>query len=160
MVASRLDIPEDVRSKAAKRLNGILASGIDLQLQTKQAHWNVKGENFIALHKMFDELRADVDEYVDLIAERIVQLGGIASGTLQHVSGATKLPAYPAKAENWPDHVEAITRSLSSFGGDVRAGIDDTDEMGDKGTADVLTEVSRGADKWVWFVGAHLQGPK
>ena len=160
MVATRLDIAEDVRSKVCKRLNPILASGIDLQLQTKQAHWNVKGENFIALHKMFDELRADVDEYVDLIAERIVQLGGIAGGTLKAAAGATKLPPYPEKAEKWTEHVEAITRSLAEFASDVRSGVDDTDDLGDKGTADVLTEVSRGTDKWVWFVGAHLQGSR
>jgi len=76
------DLPEAARGEAVALLNQRLADCIDLQTQCKQAHWNVKGPTFIALHKLFDEINEDVEGYVDLIAERVVQLGGIAEGTV------------------------------------------------------------------------------
>jgi len=86
------DLPEHVRGQVVDLLNQRLADAIDLAAQAKQAHWNVKGPQFIALHKLFDEIHDAVDEYVDLLAERVVQLGGIAEGTLQTVADRSELP--------------------------------------------------------------------
>jgi starvation-inducible DNA-binding protein len=134
-----------------------LADCIDLETQTKQAHWNVKGPSFIALHELFDKVYDHVQEYADLIAERIVQLGGIAEGTVRVVAKRSRLQEYPATIASGKEHVEALARALAYFGETARKGIDQTDEIGDKGTADIFTEISRGIDKDLWFVEAHSQ---
>jgi len=134
------------------------ADSIDLQTQCKQAHWNVKGPAFIALHKLFDEINENVEEYVDLIAERIVQLGGIAEGTVGVVTGRTSLVDYPLVLSKGAEHVAALSDALAAFGRTVRVGIEEMNELEDAGSADILTEISRGVDKWLWFVEAHQQG--
>ena len=131
---------------------------IDLQTQCKQAHWNVKGPHFIALHKLFDEIDEDVEDYVDVIAERIVQLGGVAEGTVRAVAAKSALIDYPLALSSGEEHVAALSDSLSQFGRTVRMGIEEMDELEDADSADILTEVSRGIDKWLWFVEAHQQG--
>lgn len=151
------DLAESVRSKVVALLNSRLADCIDLQTQAKQAHWNVKGPEFIALHKLFDEINDDVEEYVDTIAERAVQLGGTAEGTARAVAAKSTLPEYPLTITTGRDHVVALANALAMFGKSTRLAISQTDEFGDANTADVFTEVSRGIDKWLWMVEAHLQ---
>lgn len=151
------DLPAATRTKVAELMNARLADCIDLQTQCKQAHWNVKGPSFIALHKLFDDINVDVEGYVDLLAERVVQLGGIAEGTARMVAGRTTLDEYPMVADG-EAHVDALSSALAAFGGVTRKAIDKVDELGDADTVDILTEVSRGVDKWLWFVEAHLHG--
>ena len=152
------DLPADVRTRAIQLLNRRLADCIDLQTQCKQAHWNVKGPSFIGLHKLFDEINSDVEEYVDLIAERIIQLGGVAEGTARCAAERSSLREYPMDIADGEEHVDALSTALASFGRMCREGIDTTGEMDDADTADILTEISRGIDKWLWFVEAHQQG--
>ncbi len=154
------DLPPDVRNQVVELLNQRLADCIDLQTQCKQAHWNVKGPSFIALHKLFDEINEAVAEYVDLLAERIVQVGGTAEGTARVVAERSTLDVYPLAARNGPQHVEALSSALAAFGRTARHGIDEMDELGDADTMDILTEVSRGMDQWLWFVEAHQQGER
>jgi starvation-inducible DNA-binding protein len=151
------DLPEASRGEAVTLLNQRLAEAIDLQTQCKQAHWNVKGGAFIALHKLFDEINEEVEGYVDLIAERIVQLGGIAEGTVGAVEGRSTLPDYPLALSTGPEHVAALSDALAAFGRTARIGIEEMNELEDAGSADILTEISRGVDKWLWFVEAHQQ---
>jgi starvation-inducible DNA-binding protein len=160
MFKTKNDIPETTRVKAVELLNARLADCIDLQTQTKQAHWNVKGRDFIALHELFDKVNEDVEDYVDDIAERAVQLGGVAEGTARTVAERSSLPEYPAKAVDGRSHVEALSSALAAFGAAARKGIDQANELGDLDTADLFTEVSRGIDKWLWFVEAHLQAER
>src|SRR5437867_10818121 len=152
------DLPGQSRSQVIDLLNERLADAIDLQAQAKQAHWNVKGPQFIALHKLFDEIDEAVEEYVDLLAERIVQLGGIAEGTVAIVAGRTELPQYPVNISTGEEHVWALSNALASFGERIRRAIDETDELGDADSTDICTEISRGVDKWLWFVEAHGEG--
>jgi len=152
------DIPADARSQIADLLNRRLADCIDLQTQCKQAHWNVKGPGFIGLHKLFDDINTDVEEYVDLVAERVVQLGGVAEGTARCVAERSTLREYPLEISSAEDHVDALSSALALFGRACREGIDQLDELGDADGADILTEISRGIDKWLWFVEAHQQG--
>jgi starvation-inducible DNA-binding protein len=154
------DLPEEARARVVELLNARLADCIDLQTQTKQAHWNVKGPAFIALHELFDDINEEVEDYVDDIAERAVQLGGVAEGTARMVARRTALAEYPAKAVDGRSHVEALSSALSAFGAVARKGIDQANELGDLDTADLFTEVSRGIDKWLWFVEAHLQAER
>ena len=160
MYKTKNDLPEDVRTKAVDLLNARLADAIDLQTQTKHAHWNVKGPDFISLHELFDKINEDVEEYVDLIAERAVQLGGRAEGTARVVAKRSTLPEYGAKEGNGRDHVEALSTALAAFGKVARHAITELDELDDADSVDILTEVSRGVDKWLWFVEAHLQADR
>jgi len=150
-------LPEATRLEVAGLLNQRLADCIDLQAQCKQAHWNVKGPTFIALHKLFDEINEDVEEYVDLIAERIVQLGGIAEGTVGVVAERSTLIDYPLTLSTGAEHVAALSDALAAFGRAARMGIEEMNDLEDADSADILTEISRGVDKWLWFVEAHQQ---
>ena len=152
------DLPEGMRIEVITLLNQRLADAIDLQAQCKQAHWNVKGPSFIALHKLFDEINASTQEYVDTIAERIVQLGGTAEGTVQVAANRTSLADYPLTISAGSEHVAALADALAAFGHSARIGIAEMTELGDADSADILTEVSRGVDKWLWFVEAHAHG--
>ncbi len=160
MYSTKNDISEGTRVKLVELLNARLADGIDLMLQGKQAHWNVKGPNFIALHELFDKLVEDAEEYVDSIAERAVQLGGTAEGTIASVGGRTKLPLYDLKLSTGRDHVEALSTSLAVFGRSIRTAIAEATKLDDADTADLFTEISRGVDKYLWFLEAHLQAAK
>lgn len=152
------DLPEATRVRVADLLNKRLADAIDLQTQCKQAHWNVKGPAFIALHKLFDDVNEDVEEYVDLLAERVVQLGGIAEGTVGIVAKRSSLIDYPLALSAGSEHVAALSDALAQFGRTARVGIEEMNELEDADSADILTEISRGVDKWLWFVEAHQQG--
>jgi starvation-inducible DNA-binding protein len=160
MFDTKNDLSPAVREKVIGLLNARLADCIDLQTQVKHAHWNVKGPNFIALHKLFDEINEAVQEYVDEIAERAVQLGGVAHGTVRTVAKRTTLAEYPASAVDGREHVEALSSALAAFGKSARAAIDESDNLRDLDTADIFTEVSRGIDKWLWFVEAHAQSKR
>ena len=151
------DLPETTRVEVVALLNQRLAEAIDLQTQCKQAHWNVKGPSFIGLHKLFDEVNEDVEEYVDLIAERVVQLGGTAEGTARIVAQRTTLLDYPLAIHTGMEHVAALSDALAQFGRNARLGIEEMDEIEDADSMDILTEISRGVDKWLWFVEAHAQ---
>ena len=160
MHTTKNDLPEQVRTKVIELLNARLADAIDLQTQMKQAHWNVKGPNFIALHELFDKINEEVEDYVDDIAERVVQLGGVALGTARSIAQRSQLREYPLTIANGREHVEAVSSALATFGKSVRHGIDASSELRDADTADLFTEVSRGIDKWLWFVEAHLQAER
>lgn len=154
------DIKKSARVELIGLLNKRLADAVDLHMQMKQAHWNVKGPHFIGLHKLFDEIHADTGEYVDLIAERAVQLGGVAEGTVRTAAKRTQLGEYPHDIADGPAHVDAVSTALATFGHAVRTSIDEADDLEDADTADLFTEVSRGIDKWLWFVEAHAQAAK
>jgi starvation-inducible DNA-binding protein len=154
------DLPRNTRVEVIGIINQRLADIIDLQAQLKQAHWNVKGPNFIGLHELFDKIAEEVESYVDMIAERVVQLGGIAEGTVRVSASRSRLEEYPLDIADGATHVEAVARALSTFGREARMTIEETEKFDDLDTADIFTEVSRGIDKWLWFVEAHSQASK
>ena len=155
---TKIDIAKGKREKLVAILNQRLADASDLKSQAKQAHWNVKGMNFIALHELFDKVSIELDTHVDDIAERITTLGGTALGTVRVAAQNSSLAEYPLEIIDGADHVDALSTALSDFGKKVRADIDITDELGDADTADLFTGVSRAIDKLLWFVEAHQQG--
>ena len=160
MYETENDIAKSRRVELNSLMNQRLADAVDLQMQMKQAHWNVKGPHFICLHELFDKVNEAVASYVDLIAERVVQLGGIAEGTVRAAAQRSRLAEYPLDIADGAAHVEAVARALSTFGREARNTIDLADELEDADTADLFTEVSRGIDKWLWFVEAHTQATK
>lgn len=138
-------------------LNARLADAIDLKLAFKQAHWNVRGPSFIALHELFDQIASRVDDHADILAERVVQICGVAVGTTQAVMKKTALKPYPVTAMKQSAHIEALGQRLAAFGASCRDAIEEADAAGDAVTADILTEIGRAVDKDLWLVSAHLE---
>ena len=153
-----VDIPADSRTKINRILNQHLADSFDLMSQVKQAHWNVKGSDFWQLHKLFDEVAERAAEWVDEFAERITALGGYATGTVRMAAASSTLPEFPTEITESMDYVRAVAERLAAFTNSAREAIDQVDELGDADTADLFTEVSRCADKYLYFLEAHLQG--
>ena len=153
MHATKNDLKSNAKNASIELLNACVADGIDLGLLTKQAHWNVKGPQFIAVHEMLDGFRTEIDGAVDTMAERVVQLGGTAMGTTQAVAKASRLAPYPTDIYSTRDHIVALIDRYAQVANTVRAGIDQASEVGDADTADILTGVSRA----LWFLEAHIQ---
>ena len=151
------DLKNNAKAVAMQLLQARLADGIDLALVTKQAHWNLKGSQFIGIHLMLDQFRDQLDEFNDKMAERITMLGGTARGTVQEVGRETNLQPYPTDIYRIADHLKALIDRYAACANAVRANIDEVDEAGDPDTADLFTEVSRGLDKQLWFLEAHVQ---
>lgn len=158
MFKTSIDIPERRRVELVALLNARLADTLDLKLQTKHAHWNVKGPQFQHLHELFDQIAARLEAHTDLIAERITALGGTANGTAREVAAASTLAEYDLHATAGSDHVRALAARLSKLAAAVRAAIDESTRLGDMATADLFTEAARAADKDLWFLEAHLAG--
>lgn len=156
MPATRNSLPQKIRDQVIRDLAPLLADATDLTLQAKQAHWNVRGPGFIALHHLFDSVYEHAGEWSDTIAERIAALGGAVPGTLQAAAAATRLTAYPLELAGEKAHVERVAAALAQFGESVRTAIDAFASLGDAATADLVTEISREVDKDLWFVEAHL----
>ena len=157
MHSTKIDIQKDTREHVIGLLNARLADSLDLKSQAKQAHWNVKGMSFIALHELFDQVATEVEAYTDLIAERVTILGGTAEGTVRVAAEKSLLAQYPMEITEGRDHVDALSSALAEFAKRTRANVNDADGAGDMITADLFTEVARGTDKLLWFVEAHLQ---
>jgi starvation-inducible DNA-binding protein len=154
--STRNTLPEEIRRKSVDLLGQSLATAIDVQRQAKQAHWNVKGPNFIALHLLFDELHTAAIEWADLSAERLVALGGTADGRVQQVADKTQLEAYPLELKDGSDHVRQIAAALAKYGHQMLEAISESGDAGDAATSDLFTEISRAVDDYLWKVEAHI----
>lgn len=154
---TRNDLPSNTKSTVIALLNDALASVIDLALVTKQAHWNLKGPQFIAIHELLDTFRTLLDKHSDTIAERAVQLGGTALGSVQSVTATSKLKAYPTDIYKIQDHLDELIARYGDVANLIRKSIDEADEAGDANTADIFTAASRDLDKSLWFLEAHVQ---
>ncbi len=155
---TRIDLSVETRLGVIELLNQTLAFTLDLKTQVKQAHWNVKGLDFYQLHLLFDELAGELEEYIDLVAERITALGGVAMGTVRVAAQVSQLPEYPFDVLDGKSHIVALADRYAVYGKLLRDGIAKTDELNDADTADLYTEISRGIDMRLWFLEAHLQG--
>lgn len=154
---TRIDLAPPVRAQMIELLNARLADSLDLNSQAKQAHWNVKGPGFIELHELFDVLAAEVLGHVDLIAERATALGGEALGTVRMSANASSLDEFPRDRYDGMDAVDALADRFASYGRAVRAAATTANDAGDMDTGDLFVELSRGIDKGLWLLEAHLQ---
>lgn len=154
---SSVNLSETIRRQVIEILNARLADTLDLKTQAKQAHWNIKGPEFFQLHELFDSIAGRLEEQVDTIAERVTALGGTALGTARIAAANSSLPEYDLGAVNGIEHVVALSERLAQAANQFRSDIDRTDELGDKATADLFTQLAREADKDLWFLEAHLQ---
>lgn len=156
--STRNSVGENAKNVSLTTLQALLTDAIDLYNATRQAHWNLKGTNFIGLHEMLDGFYNGLNESTDALAERLVQLGGVANGTTQNLASTTRLPPYPADLLDSIGHVKELSERYAMVGKALRDGIDETDDAGDADTSDLLTELSRDIDKKLWMLEAHLQG--
>jgi starvation-inducible DNA-binding protein len=154
---TKIDIPEPDRQAIIQLLNERLADTFDLYSQVKQAHWNVKGSDFFQLHELFDQLATDLFPFVDMIAERATQLGGVAMGTSRMAASTSSLPEYPADVADGAKHLKLVIERYAQYTSAIRKAIDTSDDHNDKTSADLFTEVSRTVDKQLWFLEAHVQ---
>jgi|SRR5579872_66789 len=154
--STSVDIPAEARGRIVDLLNVRLADAIDLKTQAKHAHWNVKGKEFFALHQLFDAIAEHCEQQSDLIAERVTALGGVAQGIVKLVVSNSSVPDYDLSAIVGEQHLRALAKGLASFSRQARADIELAEKLGDKATADLLTEIVRQTDKNLWFVEAHL----
>ncbi|MEY4951939.1 MAG: hypothetical protein RL299_363 [Pseudomonadota bacterium] len=153
-------LPQEIRIQSVELLNLQLAAAIDLHAQMKQAHWNVRGPGFIAIHELFDRVSGEVEGFSDLIAERAGGLGGTANGTIQTAAEHSYLVPYPLGIADETKHLFAVAGALAAFGGSIREAIEKSTKIGDPTTADLFTEISRGVDQELWFVESHLAPKK
>ena len=156
-ITTRIDVRQKLRERMADLLNQQLADTLDLYTQVKQAHWNVKGPNFIALHELFDKLAEDLEEPVDDIAERITALGGVARGTARIAARDSRLPEFPHGRVEGLSAVALLADRYAALAASTRAAIDAAGKEGDADTSDLFTGFSRGLDKALWFLEAHLE---
>lgn len=157
MHKTRINLTLDLREQVIPILQARLFDAVDLFTQVKQAHWNVKGPQFIALHQLFDELAEQVEAHGDDLAERITALGGRAIGTAQAVSKQSALLEYPGDIFDDTHHLNSLADRFASFGASIRGCIQQADELGDASSADLFTQISRDIDKQLWLLEAHLQ---
>jgi len=157
MKSPDIGIKSNTKTAMIALLNARLADSIDLSLAVKQAHWNLKGPTFIAVHELLDMVRDHLDNNADTVAERVAQLDGVALGTTQNVGEASALDAYPTNIRKVEDHVGALVDRMAALAKSVREAIDTADDAGDAGTADIFTSFSRDLDKDLWFLKSHLQ---
>ena len=150
-------LSKNIRAKSVAVLNRHLAAAIDLHAQVKQAHWNVRGPTFIAIHELFDKVADAVEEYSDTIAERAGALGGAAEGTIQIAVEHSFLHRYKLGIDAAEAHIAGVTAALATCGESLGSAIDETAAFGDAGTSDVFTEISRGVDQQLWLVESHRQ---
>jgi starvation-inducible DNA-binding protein len=151
-----LDLPADKRASTVRILNQQLANLSDLASQTKQAHWNVRGPEFYQFHKLFDDLVEPLGEQIDTVAERAVTLGGFAMGTVRCAAANSALEEFPLEP-GAIEYVKALAKRFAQAANSVRHAIDETADLGDADTADLLTQISRDLDKGVWFLEAHFR---
>lgn len=152
------DLESSVREQMVALCNQQLANTTDLYNQTKQAHWNVKGMHFEALHVLFDKMADSIQPQSDEIAERVTALGGTALGTTRMAAAATELPEFPVDVFDGETMLRVVVERWAQYAASIRAAISQSEEVNDMGTADMFTGISREADKLLWFAEAHLQG--
>ena len=156
MLFTHNTLPESVREQSVVLLNRHLAAAIDLQAQVKQAHWNVRGPTFIAVHELFDKVASLAGDYADAIAERAAGLGGASEGTIQVAAARSFLAPYPLQIADEKRHLFAVAAALAAFGQSTREAIGQSSAVGDPATSDLFTEITRGLDAQLWFVESHV----
>lgn len=152
-----IDISKKNREHLVGMLNDTLAGAADLYLQLKQAHWNIKGESFIGVHKLLDEIAEQVEGQVDVVAERATALGGTALGTLEMVKKNSILNKYPVNIFSIDDHIRHLAANIAILSKHVRKNIKLAEKYSDYGTSDMYIDFVRELDKNLWFLEAHLQ---
>lgn len=157
MYKNRVALPDDVKEKVVNIMNTKLAASLDMYSQAKYAHWNVKGMNFYQLHLVFDDTAKTVFKHIDAIAERITQLGGVASGTVRQSAENSPIAPYKTGSVSGPEHLEALANALGTYCKELRSASDDIDELEDEPSADFFKQLVVDAEEELYFLESHLE---
>lgn len=136
----------------------VLVDLLELQMQGKQAHWNVVGKNFRDTHRVLDEIIEAAREFSDTVAERMRALHGVPDGRSDTVADTTTLPEYPQGEIDTSDTVDLVTERLEATIGTMRDVHDAVDEE-DPTSADVLHAVIESLEQFAWMVSAENRTP-
>jgi len=146
-------------SKAlTENLQKVLVDLLELQVQGKQAHWNVVGKNFRDTHRILDEIIEDARTFSDTVAERMRALHGVPDGRSETVAATTTLPAYPNGEVDTTDTIDLTTERLEAVIATIREVHDDVDEE-DPTSADVLHAILERLEQFAWMVSAENRTP-
>ncbi|WP_419804370.1 DNA starvation/stationary phase protection protein Dps [Terriglobus sp.] len=157
MYKNRVALPDDVKQKTVDVMNVTLAAALDMYSQAKFAHWNVKGINFYQLHLVFDATAKVIFKQIDPIAERITQLGGVASGTVRQSAEHSPISAYNVKAVAGKEHLVALSDALGTYCKELREASDKIDDIGDSPTSDFYNQLIVEAEEELYFLESHLE---
>lgn len=149
-------ISQDIRSKLVNTLNVALATTIDLQLQVKQAHWNIKGPQFFARHELFDAVAERLRETADVIAERAATLGGYAQGTVRLSASHSTIPEYNLDAVDGRQHIQVLVSHFATYTKTLRQCLEEAENCREPVTADMYTAALKTAELDTWFLESHL----
>ena len=157
VVPMPIALDEDTRQASADNLNQVLADTITLRDLYKKHHWQVSGSTFYQLHLLFDKHFNEQNELVDLIAERIMMLGGISIAMSADVAEMTHIPRPPKGREEVPVQISRLLHAHEFVLQEAHTMARRADEEGDDGTNDLLvSSVIRTNEMQVWFVAEHL----
>jgi starvation-inducible DNA-binding protein len=152
-----IGLPDKARTSSCAALNEILADSMVLYALYKKHHWLVAGPTFYQLHLLFDKHAEEQNEIIDVLAERVQSLGGIAVGDPRHAAELTTIPRAPDGAEEVSVMIDRTLRAHETIIKKVRAAITATEESEDWGSNDVLmSDVLRRHELQVWFLAEHV----
>ncbi len=157
VIAMPIALAADTRRASVNNLNQILADTITLRDLYKKHHWQVSGPTFYQLHLLFDKHFGEQSELVDLIAERIMTLGGVSVAMSADVAEMTIIPRPPKGREEAPVQISRLLQAHEIVLKEARAMASQTAQEGDDGTNDILvSNVIRTNELQVWFVAEHV----
>jgi starvation-inducible DNA-binding protein len=152
-----IGLPDKAKSESCRLLNEILADSMVLYSLYKKHHWLVAGPTFYQLHLLFDKHAEEQNELIDLLAERVQSLGGIAVGDPRHAAELTSIPRPPDGAEEVAAMIDRTLEAHQTIIDKVRAAITATEETEDWGSNDLLMgDVLRRHELQVWFLSEHV----
>lgn len=150
-------LPAEARAKICAALSASLSDGVDLQTQTKVAHWNTKGPHFASLHPLFDTFVSALATTNDEIAERAVTLGSLVDATARRAGTASRVEEYPADATDALQHARLLVERFTTYLDGLRAARDVAEKNDDQDTVDLLTGHVEEFEKHAWFLHATLE---
>jgi len=154
--ATSISLNIATREAVLPLLQQALFTTIDMKWRLKQAHWNVKGSNFIALHELFDELATEQDAHADELAERMTALGGHPLSDIREVAKHSPLKVTPLEATTPSELLKDLAYAYAAMGEQFRQALDESEKVEDAVTADLFTGMAGTLDMRLWFIEAHL----
>lgn len=142
--------------KSIDMLSTVLSDEMTLYIKTRKFHWNVSGESFMELHKLFEHQYKELEEIIDEVAERIGKLGGKTIGTMNQYAQHTRLKEWPNEYPNRMKMIEELMEDHETVIKELRKDVDKCEENGDAGTTDFLTGVMKEHETIAWTLRRYL----